>query len=275
MRSERFEASRSLLTTTFRSATKIQWTGLRVLASFVAVAGVWGVASTLWSLPEIFAGGQVPNTVFFSSRRLPPVEAIELLRSAYAADFATVFLSVIPFVLVSVLFLAIVRDLYAFSRLKALLAGLFLGASMISGLLLGFTVLRVSAFAFQSSVLTAEEQHWLEGGVTSLNQIHLIFLDGWYFFVGLGWIFMGLAALSYGHWSRVFGFVAVTAGVIVLGGVIAAFWRPTYGEMVPLLVQSLQNRSVEGGLALGLAATGLLTWSLSWEAGDESHAPTP
>ncbi len=212
---------------------------------------------------------------FFSSRRLPPVEAIELLRSAYVADFATVFLSVIPFVLVSVLFLAIVRDLYAFSRLKALLAGLFLGASMISGLMLGFTVLRVSAFAFQSTVLSAEEQHWLEGGVTYLNQIHLIFLDGWYFFVGLGWIFMGLAALSYGHWSRVFGFVAVTAGVIVLGGVIAAFWRPTYGEMVPLLVQSLQNRSVEGGLALGLAATGLLTWSLSWEAGDESRALTP
>lgn len=100
--------------------------------------GIWGVVSTLWSLPEIFAGGQIPNTVFFSDRRLPPVEAIELLRSAYVVDFATIFLSVIPFVLVSVLFLAIVRDLYAFSRLHALLAGLFLGASMISGLLLGF-----------------------------------------------------------------------------------------------------------------------------------------
>ncbi len=159
-----------------------------------------------------------------------------------------------------------------YSRLKALLAGLFPGASMINGLLLGLTVFKVSAFAFRSTLSAAEQQR-LKGDVTFLNQIHLIFLDGWYFFVGLGWIFMGLAASGGGHWNRAIGFVAVTAGAMVLGGVMAAFWRPTYGEMVPLLVQSLQNRSVEGGLALGLAATGLLTWSLSWEVGDESHAP--
>ncbi|MCZ6617582.1 MAG: hypothetical protein O7E57_05575 [Gammaproteobacteria bacterium] len=237
---------------------------------------MWGAASALWSLPEIFAGGEVRNFVFFGDgRRLPPVEAIELLRSAYVVDFATVFMSAIPFVLVSVLFLAIVRDLYAFSRLRALLAGLFLGASMISGLLLGFTVLRVSAFAFQSTVLSAAEQQWLEGGITFLNQIHLIFLDGWYFFVGLGWIFMGLAASGCGHRNRAIGFIAVTAGAMVLGGVMAAFWRPTYGEMVPLLVASLQNKSIEGGLALGLATSGLLAWSLSFGASDQVNVSTP
>ncbi|MFB3107630.1 MAG: hypothetical protein ACE1ZA_22270 [Pseudomonadales bacterium] len=194
------------------------------------------------------------------------------MRSAYVVDFATIFLSVIPFVLVSVLFLAIVRDLYAYSRLKALLAGLFLGASMISGLLLGFTVLRVSAFAFQSTVLSAAEQQWLEGGVTFLNQIHLIFLDGWYFFVGLGWIFTGLAAVRCPTWSRAIGFAALAAGVMVVSGVVAAFWRPTYGETVSLLVSSLQETLIEGGLALGLASTGLLAWSLSSSTSDGANA---
>ena len=273
MRSERIDVIWSLLTTTFGAAAKIQWTGLRVLAGFVAGVGVWGVASTLWSLPEIFAGGEVRNFVFFGDgRRLPSVEAVEMLRSAYVADFATVFLSAIPFVLVSVLFLAIVRDLYPVSRLDALLAGLFLGASMIMGLLLGFTVLRVSAFAFQSTVSGPEEQQWLEGGVTFLNQLHLIFLDGWYFFAGLGWIFAGLAAVRCSRWTRAFGFAALAAGILVVGGVVAAFWRPTYGEMVSLLVSSLQNKVISGGLALGMAATGLLAWSLSSGTSDEAHA---
>ncbi len=159
-----------------------------------------------------------------------------------------------------------------YSRLKALLAGLFPGASMINGLLLGLTVFKVSAFAFRSTLSAAEQQR-LKGDVTFLNQIHLIFLDGWYFFVGLGWIFTGLAAVRCPTWSRAIGFAALAAGVMVVSGVVAAFWRPTYGEWVSLLVSSLQETLIEGGLALGLAATGLLTWSLSWEVGDESHAP--
>ncbi len=115
----------------------------------------------------------------------------------------------------------------------------------------------------------------MEDGVTFLNQIHLIFLDGWYFFVGLGWIFTGLAAVRCPTWSKAIGFAALAAGVMVVSGVVAVFWRPTYGETVSLLVSSLQETLIEGGLALGLASTGLLAWSLSSSTSDEPNASTP
>ena len=98
--------------------------------------------------------------------------------------------------------------------------------------------------------------HRLEGRVTFLNQRHLIFLDGWYFYVGLGWIFTGLAAVRCPAWSRAIGFAALAAGVMVVSGVVAAFLR-SYGKTVSLLVSSLQETLIEGGLALGLASTGL------------------
>ena len=146
--------------------TRIQWTPLSVLAALVSLVGVWAVISVASDLPEIFSSGLIPNPAFLSDLRLPPAEAIQKLRSAYAANFTTVFLSTIPYLLMAVLLLSLVRDLYRIAALRALVAGLFLGASIVSGLLLGITVLKVSKFAFQSTILSGDEQQWLEGGIT-------------------------------------------------------------------------------------------------------------
>ena len=244
-------------------STRIQWTPLSVLSGLVALGGAWAVVSVLLGLPEIFTGDLVPNPAFVSDLRLPPAEAVQELRSAYAANFATVFLSTVPFVVMAVLLLSIVRDLYPIAELRALIAGLFLGASVVSGLLLGLTVLKVSVFAFQSTVLTADEQRWLEGGVTFLNQLHLIFFDAWGFFAGIGWTFLGLAALSLRNWGRAIGFAMLTAGVMVVAGVILSYWLPTYGEMAPSFVGLLADKIGGGGMAVGILTTGLLAWSLS------------
>ena len=173
--------------------------------------------------------------------------------------------------LMVVLLLAIVRDLYRIAPLKALIAGLFLGASIISGLLLGLTVLRVSKFAFQSTILTTSEQRWLEGGITYLNQLHLIFVDGWFFFAGIGWIFMGLAALNCRNWGRAIGFVTLASGVMVIGGTVGNYWLPTYGEMAPSFVYMLVSKLGEGGIALGFLTAGLLAWSLSTDSSEVTN----
>ena len=244
-------------------SSRIRWTPLRTLASLVILGGVWGVISTVLGLPEFLSGGLVSNPAYVSDLRLPPSEAVQELRSAYAVNFATVFLSTIPFVLMAVLLLSIVRDLYRIAALRALIAGLFLSASVVSGLLLGITVLKVSEFAFQSTILTTDEQRWLEGGVTFLNQLHLVFVDGWFFFAGIGWIFLGLAALSCRNWGRAIGFVTLAAGVMVVGGVVLSYWLPVYGEMAPSFVGLLADKLNSGGMALGLLTSGLLAWSLS------------
>ena len=77
--------------------------------------------------------------------------------------------------------------------------------------------------------MTTDEQRWLEGGVTFLNQLHLVFVDGWFFFAGIGWIFLGLAALSCRNWGRAIGFVMLAAGVTMNEALLGANWSPSSG----------------------------------------------
>ncbi len=246
---------------------RIHWTPLSVLAGLVTLVGAWGVISTVLELPEIFSSGLIPNPALLSDLRLPPAEAVQGLRSAYAANFATVSLSTIPYLVMAVLLLSIVRDLYANAPSRALLAGLFLGGSVVAGLLQGITILRVSEFAFQSPILSGDEQRWLEGGVTFLNQLHLIFVDAWFFFAGIGWFFLGLAALSGGSWARRIGFAMLIGGIMLVAGVELRYWLLSYGDMAPAFVASLADK-LGGGMALGLLTSGILGWLL-WAS------PTP
>lgn len=109
-----------------------------------------------------------------------------------------------------------------------------------------------------------------EGGITFLNQLHLIFVDAWFFFAGIGWTFLGLAALSGRNWVHNIGYGMLTAGIMLTAGVISTYWLPTYGEMAPSFIGSLANKLGEGGMALGLLTSGLLGWTL-WAFPTPAH----
>lgn len=241
----------------------VYWTKLRVLGSVVGLVGAWGVLQALVDLPTLFSRLPVPNLVYRNDQRLPPLDALEQLRTAFPSNFATVFGFILLAVLLGILFFGLLPRLYGDAPVRTLLAGLFLGGSVLAMVPLAITILKVSEFSFQATVATPEESQWLEGGVTFLNQLHLIFVHSWFLLSGLGWIFLGLAAQSGPSWRRRSGAVALGGGGAVVGGEVLRAWLPRLGETVPMMVASSEAMLVDGGMALGFLGSGLLAWFVS------------
>jgi hypothetical protein len=72
------------------------WTKLRLLAAVVGLVGAWGILQALAGLPGLFSRQPVPNLVYGNDQRLPPLDDLEQLRTAFPGNFATV--SVLVFV---------------------------------------------------------------------------------------------------------------------------------------------------------------------------------
>lgn len=241
----------------------IHWTKLRALALGIGLVGGWGVVQALTEAPALFSHGSAPNPVYQNEQRLQPVEALEQLRTAFPGNFATVFGFVLLAVLLALLFFGLLPHLYVATPVRTLLAGLFLGGSVLAAVPLAVTILKVSEFAFQATIATPDERRWLEGGVTFLNQMHLILVHSWFLSSGLGWIFLGLAGVSHSRWRRWGGAVALGGGAAVVAGEILRAWLPQLGQTVSMTVAAGEAMLVDGGMALGFLGTAFLAWSVS------------
>ncbi len=241
----------------------VRWTKPRVLASIIFLACAWGVFQAVSGLPALFSRQPIPNLVYHNDQRLPPLEALEQLRTAYPGNVTTVFAGILLAVLVAILFFGLLPQLYHSAPTRILLAGLFFGGSVLAVVPLSITVLKVSEFAFQGAIATPDEEQWLEGGVTFLNQLHLIFVHTWFLLSGLGWIFLGLAGMSGSGWRKWGGAVALTGGSAIVGGEVLRAWLPRLGEMIPRAIASGQVMLTDGGMALGGLGTAILVWSVS------------
>ena len=238
------------------------WSSLRVLALLVAALGAYGIVSGILDLTKA-APPSMP-------RRLEPMQVLESLTGDYPANFATVLIFSLFMLLLSVHFFAILKELYPRAPLASLLAGLFLGGSVLFGMVLGLTALKVNEFALQVAAgstqqqewFTSEQQEWLRDGINFLNQIHLIFVWGWLLCLGLGWMFVGWGVLSGLAGVRVAGGAELLAGLAVVTGVMFELWEPTYAGNPPPIAL-LFIRQLQIAIALGLLASGVLAWSLT------------
>ena len=96
--------------------------------------------------------------------------------------------------LVTAHFVGLARQMLAIAPLSSILGGLFLGASGSCGFLVAPAVARVNEFAFQAVGTPSAEREWSQGAMAFLNQLHLIFINGWLLFLALGWVALVLGA---------------------------------------------------------------------------------
>jgi hypothetical protein len=242
----------------------VHLTKLRVLATLVGLGGVWGVLHNLGRSADLLSRQPVPNLVYHNAvRRLPPLDALEQLRSAFPGNFATVSGGILLAMLFAILFFGVLSKLYNAAPVPTLLATLFLGGSVLAVVLQAATILRVSEFAFQATIATTDERRWLEGGVTFLNQLHLIFVHSWFLLTGLGWVFLGQASFGHSRWRNWAGAATLGGGVAVVSGEVLRAWFPELGETIPMALASGQAMIVAGGMSLGVLGTGSLALCVS------------
>ena len=253
----------------------MHWTKLRVLAALVGLVGFGGVLENLARLAELFSRQPVANVVYHNDQRLPALAALEQLRSAFPSNFATESGGVLLAILFAILFFAVLSKLYNAAPVPTLLATLFLGGSVLAVVLQAFTILRVSEFGFQATVVSPDERRWLENGVTFLNQLHLIFVHSWFLLTGLGWVFLGVASFGSSRWRNWAGVATLGGGVAVVSGEILRAWFPELGETVPMALASGQSMLGGGGMALGVLGTSLLVWCVSGPPAGIADAQPP
>jgi hypothetical protein len=241
----------------------VRWTKLRVLATILALGFACGVLFDVARSAKLFSRQPVPNVVYHNDQRLPPLAALEQLRTAFPSNFATELVGIAAAVLIAILYFALLAKLYHGAPLRTLLAGLFLGGSVLAVVLQAMTILRVSEFGFQTTIATPEERRWLEGGVTFLNQLHLIFVHSWFLLTGLGSIFLGLASFGHSRWRTWAGAVTVGGGVAVVSGEVLRAWFPKLGETVPMALALGDSMLFGDGMGLVGLGAALLLWSVS------------
>lgn len=255
---------RSSLQSVMHRFRAVHWSGLRVLALMLAVLGAWGVFD---GIPGLFRAASP------MMRRLEPTQTLEGLLRDYPSNFATFVVFSLFMIVLSIHFFALLRDLYPHAPVAALVAGLLLGGSVLFGLILMLTALKVNEFALQAADgsaqqqpwFSAEQQAWLRGGINFLNQLHLIFVWGWLFCLGVGWMAVGsgvLGARVPARLVRLSGGLALVAGVGIVVGVLFELWEPTYAGNLPRFAVFF-IRQWEVAIAAGFLASGVLGWSLA------------
>jgi len=229
----------------------------------VAAIGSLGTLQGLLQVPKLFSLQPVSSFAFANDQRLPAPEAIRELQGALGGNLGVFIALGLLLLAVLPLFVVVTRGLIPHAPVSASLGGLFLGGSVLAGFLLGITALKVTELAIQSAAATPEEQTWFRGGITYLNQAHLVFVYGWFLFTGLGWLSLGMATARSDRWTRLFGRVGAAAGLLICLGVLARFWLPSYGPLAPQAFLFVASNTIELGLAIGLLATWVLGWRFS------------
>ncbi len=246
----------------------IRWSGQRILATVIAALGAYGLFSLLRGLLRVSSSA--------GPRRLIPEQTLSGLVRDYGANYATVVIFWIFLLLLAIHFTALVYDLFRRAPVPSVLAGLFIGGSVLFGFGLGLTVLKINEFAVEAVTaaqnaqpwFSAEQGTWLRGGINFLIQLHIIFVSGWFLWTGLGFGFTGWAALRSRANPRAVAVAQALAGLSMVAGVLIRIYQPADpGRQVWSL---LETKLTEGGIALGLLASGILAWS----AGTATSAQT-
>jgi len=245
---------------------EVRWSSLHVLALLViALPGIYGVFSFVISdLPRSnpFSTELITNPVYWNDQRLTPEKALEKLTKDFPGNFATVIGFSAFIILLSIHYASVLRGLYAYAPVRSIIATVFLGGSVLFGLLVGLSLMRVNEFAFQVASAGAEQKEWLRTGIGFLIQIHLIYVYAWILCTGLGWMSVGSGAFRGKRWMRRVGGIELFAGLMLVTSVIARACLPTYGETAPRFAVFLSHL-FGPGIALGLLASGVLFWLFS------------
>lgn len=240
-----------------------RWSGARLLAGLMAALGVWGITR---GLPDVLR--TVPPTM----RRLDPAATVEALLGDYPGNFATVAIFSLFMLVLCIHFMAVVHDLYSHSPVSTLVGGVFLGGSVLFGIALGLTALKINEFALQAARgaaqqepwFTPEQQLWVRDGINFLNQLHLISVWGWLLCLGLGFFFVGAGALAAHLPSRLIrpaGGIGLLAGLALVSGVFFELWEPMYAGAPPRHAVFFL-RLWEIAVAAGFLSSGTLGWLL-------------
>ena len=239
----------------------------RVLALLIAALGAAGVLSTVVDLARGLPPFMVP--------RLEHSQTLESLVRDYPVDFAVVAAYSLLMVVLAIVFFELLRNLYPDAPLESLVGGLFLGGSVLCGLLVGLTALKTSEFALQVVAGSArqevwyslEQQIWLHNGIKFLMQLHLVLVAGHTFLIGLGWVVVASGVLRAHRRWRLVGLATLLAGLLAITQVAIRTWLPVYSGGAPLL-NPLQGILLKAAMSLGFLASGILAWLL---AGDSSR----
>jgi hypothetical protein len=248
-----------------RDRSALQW-----LAGLVAVLAAAGLLRELYA--TITARGEM-------MRRAHPSRVLESLLQGYSGNFGSVVGFSLLFLVLSIHFIAVAEKAYRRAPFPSLLAGLYLGGSVLMGLLVGIEVLKVNEYALQAAAGAAqqpqwyspEQREWLHDGVNFLLQNHLVFVSGWFLFTGVGLAMLGWAAVARMPGLRWAGGIAAAGGVITIAGVYVRMWMPAAADS--RLVTILAAKLTDVGMATGLLGSGILGWWLEREAREGLQQP--
>jgi hypothetical protein len=239
--------------------------GVHLVAYIVGALGIMAVlAGAIQTLVVAWQRtGGIPNPVFGNPRRLPHLETLEHLATGQALNFFLVLPWFVIVVMLAILFAELLHRLYHRSPPFVLTAGIFLAGSVIAGLLVGSSVLKVGEFAVQSTGGTAAEQEWISAGINFLNQLHLFYVSAWFLSTGLGWLFLGMSALTpAAGMTRTGARLLIGAGLVLIVSVLARSWLPTYGTEASALVVTMSEPLATFGVGLGFVGC-MVLWRAS------------
>ncbi len=119
----------------------VQWSSLHVLALLIITLGLYGVISFFIGVVHTnpFVGALIANPVFWNDQRLTPEKALEQLTKDFPGNFATVIGFSVFIILLSIHYASVLRGLYAYAPVRSIIAAVFLGGSVLFGLLVGLS----------------------------------------------------------------------------------------------------------------------------------------
>lgn len=126
-----------------------RWSGFRLLALLITALGAWGIVR---GLPDVL------RTTPPMMRRLEPGETVQALLRDYPGNFATVAIFSLFMLVLCIHFMAVLRDLHPHSQVSALAGGVFLSGSVLFGIALGLTALKINEFALQAARGAAQQE---------------------------------------------------------------------------------------------------------------------
>jgi hypothetical protein len=139
----------------------IRWSGQRILATVIAALGAYGLFSLLRGLLRVSSSA--------GPRRLDPEQTLSGLVRDYGANYATVVIFWIFLLLLAIHFIALVYDLFRCAPVPSVLAGLFLGGSVLFGFGLGLAVLKINEFAVEAVTAAQNAQPWFSDAAREIS----------------------------------------------------------------------------------------------------------
>ncbi len=241
----------------------------RASALVIATLGGFGLLSTI---VDLVLG--LPPTMIPRPDQPPTMDS--LLRN-YPTEFAIAVSNSVLIVVLALVFFELLRHLYRKAPLESLVGGLFLGGSILCGLLVGLIALKTNEFVLQAAAGSARheawyspEQHtWLHNGIYFLMQIHVVFGLGHVLLLGLGWVAVALGLLRAEAKWRLWAVMMLLAGVLAVARVALRAWLPVYTGDAPLL-DLLQGFMFKVSTSFGYLASAILAWRLAGKSPNPS-----